>query len=248
MKNEKHPLDEFFKEGLSEHKIQPSASVWDKIEEAQPEPSRKKGAWFILRAAVVTLLIGLSTLFYFQNNDVETNNNVVSSPDIIEVEGPDKNNAAQKQNKATEGNKDKTETPKEEVKPKKKAVPIMRQSTSRPVYVSNDEVLQVIDEDALYAEDMKVADADISLQLKAERKAAATPIKVKVRLKPRAATEGFYANADEAEEETPRPSFKNRMQTYASSQMDNVLSGKPLEWPKVEKKQIEIPLPRILSN
>ncbi len=248
MKNEKHPLDEFFKEGLSEHKIQPSASVWDKIEEAQPEPSRKKGAWFILRAAVVTLLIGLSTLLYFQNNDVDTTNNVVSSPEAIEVDGPEKNNTEQKQNKATEDNKDKTETPKEEVKPKKKAVPIMRQSTSRPVYVSNDEVLQVIDEDALYAEDMRIADANIALQLKAERNAAATPIKVKVRLKPRAATEGFYANADKSKEETPKPSFKDRMQTYASSQVDNVLSGKPLEWPKVENKQIEIPLPKILSN
>lgn len=248
MKNEKHPLDEFFKEGLSEHKIQPSASVWDKIEEAQPEPSRKKGAWFILRAAVVTLLIGLSTLFYFQNNDVGINQNVVSSPEGIEVDGPDKENTEQKQNKATGDNKDKTEIPKEEVKPKKKAVPIMRQSTSRPVYVSNDEMFKVIDEEALYADDMKIADMDISLQLKEERKATATPIKMKVRVKPRAATKGFYANADEPEEEAPRPSFKDRMQTYASSQVDNVLSGKPLEWPKVEKKQIEIPLPRILSN
>ena len=248
MKNGKHPLDEFFKEGLSEHKIQPSASVWDKIEEAQPEPSQKKGAWFIMRAAVVTLLIGLSTLFYFQNNDVDTNNNVVSSPEGVEVDGPDKNNSSQKQNKTTEDNKDKKEAPKEEVKPKKRAVPIMRQSTTRPVYVSNDAVFQPIDEEALYADDMKIADTDISLQLKEEQKAEATPIRVKVRVKPRAATEGFYANVEEPKEGTPKASFKDRMQTYASSQMDNVLSGKPLEWPKVEKKQIEIPLPKILSN
>src|SRR5690606_26339486 len=147
MKNEKHPLDGFFKEGLNEHKIQPSASVWNKIEEAQPEPNHKKGAWLLLRAAVVALLIGLGVVFYFANREVEVNQNVVTGPDNFEVEGPEKNNSEQKQNKATEENKDKTDTPKEEAKPKKKAVPIMRQSTSRPIYVSNDAPLQPIDEE-----------------------------------------------------------------------------------------------------
>jgi len=248
MKNEKHPLDGFFKEGLNEHKIQPSASVWNKIEEAQPEPNHKKGAWLLLRAAVVALLIGLGVVFYFANREVEVNQNVVTGPDNFEVEGPEKNNSEQKQNKATEENKDKTDTPKEEAKPKKKAVPIMRQSTSRPIYVSNDAPLQPIDEEAFFAENTEVAFTDISLQLKEEKKHTATPIHIKVKVKPRAATEGFYANTDEPNEEEQKPSFRDRMQTYASSQMDNVLSGKPLEWPKVEKKQIEIPLPRILSN
>lgn len=247
MKNEKHPLDEFFKEGLSEHKIQPSASVWGKIEEAQPEPSRKAGAWMILRAAVITLLIGLGVVFYFQNRNVEVNQNVVTGPDNFEVEGPEKNNSDQKQSKSAEENKDKTDTPKEEVKPRKKAVPIMRQSTSRPIYVSNDEVLKPVDEEVLEEDEMLVAYADVELDVEEEKQIPA-PIKVKVRVRPKAATEGFYANAEEPKDEESRPSFKDRMQTYASAQMDNVLSGKPLEWPKVEKKQIEIPLPKILNN
>ena len=247
MKNEKHPLDEFFKEGLGEHKIQPSASVWDKIEEVQPEPSRNKGAWLILRAAVITLLIGLGVVFYFQNREVEINTNVVAGPEHNEVVGPDKKTTEQDQSKETEDNKGKTETPKEEVKPKKKALPIMRQSSSRPIYVSNDPVLTPVDEGALEEENTTVAYENVSLQLQ-EEKSGPAPIKVKVKVRPRAATQGFYANAEESKEEEARPSFKDRMQTYASSQVDNVLSGRPLEWPKVEKKQIEIPLPKILSN
>lgn len=247
MKNEKHPLDEFFKEGLGEHKIQPSASVWDKIEEAQPEPSRNKGAWLILRAAVITLLIGLGVVFYFQNRAVEINTNVVAGPEHNEVVGPDKKTTEKEQSKEAEDNKDKTETPKEEVKPKKKALPIMRQSSSRPIYVSNDPVLTPVDEGALEEENMTVAYENVSLQLQ-EEKPSPAPIKVKVKVRPRVATEGFYANVEEPKEEEARPSFKDRMQTYASSQMDNVLSGRPLEWPKVEKKQIEIPLPKILNN
>lgn len=63
-----NPIDELFKKQLGDHKMEPSSAVWSKIEASQNAGSSKAGGFYFLRAAVITLLIGLSSLLYFQQN------------------------------------------------------------------------------------------------------------------------------------------------------------------------------------
>jgi len=238
MKNEKHPLDEFFKEGLSEHKLKPSSTVWEKIEAAQPATEKnKKGGWYVMRAAVVVLLIGLSSVLYYQNNPVDENWAV--HPDNTETDGPDKEKTNKDKEKTqTEVKSSKTETDSKKSKKEKRAVPIMRQNAGRQIYVANDEVTTPVDEaDLQTEEELLLADID----LKVESTPGPAPIKVKFKVTPKAATQGFYANREKSGEE--KKDFKDKLYAYASSQFDNIKNGKPVELPKPEKKpQLEIDL------
>lgn len=241
--SDKHPLDEYFKEGLGEHKMKPSEAVWEKIQAAQPAPPQRKGGWYIMRAAVIVLLIGLSTVFYYQNN--LPGEDWVNTEVEHKVADPEKKSKDKGQEKEQGDKEQKTETEKNVEKPNNKAVPIMRQNTGRKIYVANDEILQPIDERLLADESEDVLMADVSL--KVEQKAKPAPLKVKFKVAPKAATEGFYANNDKPEEK--REAFKDKVYAYANNQFDNIKNGRPVELPKPDKKpQLEIDLGRIFNN
>ena len=243
--SDKHPLDEYFKEGLSDHKMQPSQSVWDKIEAAAPAPEKsRKGGWYIMRAAVVVLLIGLSSVFYYQNHSVDEN--WATAPDHTETKGPEKEKKTEDQQKGESGaavekkSEDKEGT--QEAKPKKKPVPIMRQSTGRQIYVSKDDALNPVDESSLM-DDSKAMLAAVDLKVVETSKPA--PVKIKFKVNPKVTTQGFYANESNVAEESKKD-FKDRLYAYASNQFENIKNGKPVELPKPEKKpQIEIDLGKI---
>ena len=63
--NSNNPIDSLFKQELESHQMKASEKVWDKIAAAQPAPRKRVAPIFILRAATVALLIGLSSLVYF---------------------------------------------------------------------------------------------------------------------------------------------------------------------------------------
>lgn len=244
--SDKHPLDEYFKEGLNEHKMQPSQSVWDKIEAAAPAPEKsRKGGWYIMRAAVVVLLIGLSSVFYYQNHGVDEN--WAAAPDHTETKGPEKEKKTEDQQKSESGTsvekKSESKEGGQEAKPKKKPVPIMRQSTGRQIYVSNEDALSPIDESSLMDESKPMLAA---VDLKVEEATKPVPVKIKFKVKPKVTTQGFYANEDSSEPAESKKDFKDRLYAYASNQFDNIKNGKPVELPKPEKKpQIEIDLGKI---
>lgn len=244
--SDKHPLDEYFKEGLNEHKMQPSQSVWDKIEAAAPAPEKsRKGGWYIMRAAVVVLLIGLSSVFYYQNHGVDEN--WAAAPDHTETKGAEKEKKTEEQQKSESGTsvekKSERKEGGQEAKPKKKPVPIMRQSTGRQIYVSNEDVLSPIDESSLMDESKPMLAA---VDLKVEEATKPAPVKIKFKVKPKVTTQGFYANEDSSEPAESKKDFKDRLYAYASNQFDNIKNGKPVELPKPEKKpQIEIDLGKI---
>lgn len=245
--SDKHPLDEYFKEGLNEHKMQPSQSVWDKIEAAAPAPEKsRKGGWYIMRAAVVVLLIGLSSVFYYQNHGVDEN--WAAAPDHTETKGPEKEKKkTEDQQKGESGTsvekKSESNEGGQEAKPKKKPVPIMRQSTGRQIYVSNEDALSPIDESSLMDESKPMLAA---VDLKVEEATKPAPVKIKFKVKPKVTTQGFYPNEESSEPAESKKDFKDRLYAYASNQFDNIKNGKPVELPKPEKKpQIEIDLGKI---
>ena len=238
--SDKHPLDEYFRKGLDEHKLKPSQSVWEKIEAAEPQPESRNGGWYIMRAAVVTLLIGLSAVFYYQNNRV--GDDLVGTP--VETEPANTGEKGKEQDKAQNKKSETKGTTKEVQKPKKKAVPIMRQNTGKQIYVAKEDVLSPVDEESLMEESEEFMLADVSLKVREQQEPA--PLKVKFKVTPKAATEGFYAGKD-AEEK--KEAFKDKVYAYANNQFENIKNGRPLELPKPTKKpQLEIDLGKIFNN
>lgn len=248
---EKNPLDEYFKQGLEGHETKPSASVWDKIEAGTESEESKKGAgWYLMRAAVVTILIGLSTWVFYQSNSFES-----FDPDRID----EQHNVVTNTNEKADSDKEqkqqgnKAETGENQDKPKKESkdervIPIMKEPTrNNTIYVNNEpkEALpEVADEKAL---DQQENWEPNSIALEVSEKDEVTPVRVKVKLKP-ATTPAFYTDEALAKAEEKK-GFKEKLYAYASDQFDNIKSGKPLELPKADKKpQLEINLGRIFNN
>lgn len=251
---EQNPLDEYFRKGLEGHETKPSASVWDKIEKATESQSSSRGAgWYFMRAAMVTVLIGLSTWVFYQNQDFYDSGEgfipVEETPVVINNKEPGTEEKSRKDLKKEEpasgAQKEKKESTRESDK-QNKVVPIMKQPAAKSIYVNNDQAVpEVIDEEVLATENQQWQPMEIALNVPAETANEVTPVKVRVKLKP-ATTPAFYANQGEEED---RSGFKEKLYAYANTQFDNLLSGKPLELPKTEKKpQLEINLGRIFNN
>lgn len=257
---EKNPLDEYFKEGLEGHKILPSASVWDKIEAGvQTKSNRKAGVWLLLRAAMITIFLGLSTWVFYQNNDFKVgqknpaNNISFTEPSATGNTEGDNSATQEKGNEVKKGaDKEEKNLKPEKEKKQNKVIPIMTQPVkSKPIYVKTEVEPGLIDESQLADNDTWMPESDIILNAgRTNNTKLATPVKVKIKLKP-ATTPAFYAdgNADETNEGGTKAGFKERAYAYANNQFENLLAGKPLELPKPEKKpQLEIDLGRFFNN
>ncbi len=238
--NRKHPIDDFFKEELDGHQLKPKASVWEKIEsEIQPASSSRKGGYFFMRAAVISLLIGLSALLYFQNNE----DSMRQLNPISHSNNPEADEEAKSEGKEDHAGSKKQKPEAKSEKPaakKRQAIPVMNPSAGRKnIYVArppeddfhqvSDEELLAVNEEPLLTEELRVDEP--------------RRYKVKVKLNPNT-VKAFYAQADSSAQEDGRLSEK--LLAYANNQMDNLLSGKKIELPKAERKpQLEINLPRI---
>ena len=256
---ENNPLDEYFKEGLKGHEIQPSASVWDKIEAGvQTKSNRKAGVWLLLRVAMITIFLGLSTWVFYQNNDFKigegdkleditfTQPGVTVDPTGTSADKQDKGNDVKKDSDKEE----KTTTP-EKVKKEKRVIPIMTQpSKSKTIYVKGEASPAVVDESVLVSNDAWAPDNSVVLDAGRIATNKVTPVRVKLKLKP-ATTPAFYAdnNTANAAADEDEPGFKEKVYAYANNQFENLMAGKPLELPKPEKKpQLEIDLGRFFNN
>jgi len=247
----KHPIDEYFRKELEGHKVAPSASVWEKIETQTQSKSKKRGGVYLLRAAMITLLVGLSTYFYFEDNSnslmtVEPVNTPVTTVDVNEedssADSPSKKEEGEDRKEAEDKTgSDKTEVKNEQKKAKPQRLPSPQVNT-RQRYVENttqsNELMDVVDEEALFAEEEPL----ISEELKVEEKPRKSRIKVK--LSPNT-IESFYA---EAQEEEKDKDLGNRMLAYANTQVSNLVNGRKLELPKTQSKpQLEFNLPRLFN-
>lgn len=234
----KHPIDELFKQELKEHKIEPSAAVWEKVAASQMASGQTKKGLFILRAASVALLVGISALFYFNRNQMDLQ---VSHPQSIEnaiVAGPETTPAAKKDQPTNEPSSTGTELPSEPAKanspkpnPKAKAkkqtarvIPVLQQTIADPILALND--LQSVDYE-LSSESAEEID---------------NPNVLRIRLQiPE--LKGNYAKP-----ESTKADLGQKMWAYASNQYERVRAGESLELPNTDDAKIEIPLPDFINR
>lgn len=248
---EKHPIDDFFKKGLAGHTTKPSPAVWEKIAAETGASSESKGGWYMMRAAVVVLLIGLSTWVYYQNNP----QGHLTGPDLEEtVSEGTRENSPEKKSPPTEDKKQGKETPAQIKKEKEKSeVPIMQMKNARnSIYVANDALPEVVEEETLVVEnEQPLATGQLDpAKVKSEE---APQFRVKVRLTKPVTASAFYTSREgqtgDGPEKKPELGFKEKVYAYASDQFGNLVKGRPLELPKTEKRpQLEINLDKLLNN
>lgn len=249
---EQHPIDKHFKDRLNDHKTTPSDKVWERISSELETGSgrNRSGGWYMMRAAVVVLLVGISSLLYFQNHEVALS----TVQDSVATEGPENTDTKDKKQEpaAATGKKQSEDQPEKEgsegTRPQKKtrkAIPIVHPNNhTAPIVVSNEERMPEVDESQLYDEEEMV----LTVELDPSRTEAKKEPNFKVRMKLNPATaKAFYANNEdkpaEAEEDK---NIKDKVFAYATDQIDNLKSGKRLELPKTERKpQLEINLDKL---
>lgn len=267
---EKNPIDELFKQGLEKKEIKPSDAVWSKIEETLEPEENKRGGFYFMRAAVVTLLVGLSSWIFFQNggdNFGDTQTGFENPTEYADpTQGVDKkepgsknnttNTAVKKkdepkaQSKEKSGSKDKKET-----KPIKrsKVTPMMKGSgPSGTQYVNADlpikhKELPIVDETSLVGNEPLIEAENLEVKKSVKSK------KFKIRYTVPVTEKAYYADkGQEVEKEKEnKPKFKARVFAYASTQFDNLMKGEPLELPKTDTKgnpQLEISIGKIFSD
>ncbi|MGB0177130.1 MAG: hypothetical protein ACPF9D_08185 [Owenweeksia sp.] len=245
---EENPIDELFRKQLENRELKPSDAVWAKIESGVSRKKQGRKGHYWMRAAVVTLLMGVSSWVYFTQNEsvlikVQTNpeKNVVQeqSPETKKQQPGQRSADPQKEQPGEKKSQEKSEPAKREI------VPIMRNSKIREHHFvqeqipteTNEELLAVNDNFELESVDLKVEDT----------KKQQPPIKLKYMVP--VTQKSFYA--DQGENEVKKPKLKERVFAYANDQFSNILNGEPVELPKSESKgkpQLEINLGKLFNN
>ncbi len=250
---EKNPIDELFKQGLENKEIKPSDAAWSKIEEAMMPEDSKKGGFYFMRAAVVTLLVGLSSWVYISNNPLDFGTDNPIPPTSIDINGldntvagsgdPVKGASTKSSTKSTTGKDPKASSVK---KKERKIVPILRSSGSPLVKLVSIEttISPAIEDLRMMDHEMFVTPALITEdENKQKTQTIGSPVTEKT----------YYADKGETEEEKPvkKLKFKERVFAYASDQFNNLISGEPLELPKTELNgtpKLEISLGNFLTK
>ena len=240
---EKNPIDDLFRDRLEAHAQKPSANVWDSIESGIEPKQKRVAPLFMLRAASVALLIGISSVWYFnQHQDDLTHIEVDRGKNVAETkkEGP----ATTKQ--PEEQGPEKKKPAKKEAEEKEKTVPVMnsRPSKSHQIFVSTEipPVKEEVDEQIeAQTELLPLEDLEKPTQ-------NSTP-KIKVRFKVNPTVTGYYADAQKEDlVETQKP-LKEKVWAYASNQVGNIINGRKIDSPiKKGKPELEINLPEIFNN
>lgn len=253
---EKNPIDELFKQGLEQKELTPSDAVWEKIQEViEPEES-KKGGFYLMRAAVITLFVGLSS-WVFLTNTTNGGGTSFGDPNVTGIEIMDNSGTLNTVATNTDETEPKTSTPTEPKKsikstkePIKKRVikPTMGGTTiKRQRYVAND-----LDVFPVAAEDYSMQDQELlqAEELQLEKNENKNNFKLRYRVPVTKGT--YYADKGTQEiENAPKPKFSERVFAYASDQVGNLISGDPLELPKTDTKvnpQLEISLGSLFNN
>lgn len=244
-----HPIDEFFHRELEAHESKPSAAVWDSIQKEIPQQQKNK-AWgiYLLRAASITLLLGMSTLFYFERNaeDLIPGEPIKNTPvgTTDRSEGEDK--SASQEEEQSPGKKTESEEGKNEVSPEDKPKLVAPSVSRKQRFVDNTQLkdLPEINEAELWAsEEEPLLSESLKVEDKPER------YRIKVKLSPNT-IKSFYADsgADNEAVDQAKPGFGDRLFAYANDQVNNLVNGRKLELPKTETKpQLSFNLPRIIK-
>ena len=232
----KHPIDSLFEKELKEHQIKPSDKVWEKVAASQQGAKPKREGWLMLRAAAVALLIGISSLIYYNRNASELDLNNIGDTDQSWVAGPETTpNTKNDEPKSSVKTEDpKKEEPKAKTnqktpakKPKKtgaRVIPVLQQTISEPILAFND---------------LGEVDSDLPLEAAED---IDNPEVYKVRVQLPKLNGATYSTEKKSKD------LGERMWAYASDQYERVKSGEFIELPKAENTKIEIPLPDFINR
>lgn len=244
--SDKNPIDELFKQKLKGHKIAPSNAAWEKIATATQVKSSGFKPMYLMRAAVVILLMGVSGLVYFQNNTER-----ILKPDTIDIL-PQKVQVAPAEVEQIEENKAPVDVAQIEATKSVMevaavtSIPLKGVKTTGSVAAKEPKttnniiipVTEIIDIEAAQIPDEKL-DA---------RKVADWKPKVELKLKATIPVTEEWMKESNVEKEDDKK-LKDKVFAYANDQMNNLLSGKKLNFPKTPKGKpsLEINLDKLLN-
>jgi hypothetical protein len=241
----KNPIDSLFKQELKEHQIQPSAAAWERIAAAQQGSSKKNGAVFLWRAASISLLIGLSSVFHFNRNlkdlgldtPLEAATAFVVEYEVASPVTPENNREEPKQNvQKQDPKKGNSSSPKTAKKSQKNAGSKARKSSSRVIPL----LQQRMPDPILAFNDLMPVSGGFDLE---ETEVIPDPGVYRVRVD----LPNLRGNYETNPTQKTRP-FSERMWAYASDQFERVKAGESLELPKTDDATIEIPLPDFINR
>jgi hypothetical protein len=243
-----NPIDRLFKERLQEHEMQPSAAVWQKVAAAQKSQNSKTSPLFMLRAAAIALLIGISAVVRFSGNQGS-----LSAYQPLTLHEKGVNLTAQEPLKNTSAPKPQKEAPAQVAKKqnaKRESVtktPLLAQKqpaktrlavvTTNPPEVNEqglklDSELPIVGEEATIA--LAVADEN-------------TAPKYSITIRSLPETKGDYST-ENSEEGKPELSQKEKLMAYASTQVNRLLAGEKPQLPKTNKTpQLAIAIPKMFK-
>lgn len=248
---DKNPIDDFFRRNLEDHTTKPSDGVWEKINanisHQEDQKSGNAGGRYLLRAAVIIVLVGLSSVFYFERhrNDLMNINPIEKMPSAKGNNPSGKSTV--KDNKETTGQKSDQQ---QNADKQDKVVPIMKQSpTPKAIYVSNTKkrpVLKVENPTTVNPdEDTEFREAQTSVNTIAQQEET-PPLKVRLKLKQSVPNKELYGKYKSEDSEG---GIKEKLYAYATDQFDNLKEGKRLKLPLPEgKPELEINLGKIFNR
>jgi len=227
---EKHPIDELFSKGVEEHEIQPSAKVWDSISSEVQPVAKKSTGWLALRAASVSLIIGLSGWLYFTGDFQQSTNKSTNVPVIKEQPNSKPVVDYEPQDKTF-----KTADAEE-------AGHLSTATTGRLVAANNK--LPVIENESELESGYPLFE---DTKLKIEEPAKRQKVKIKLNYNTASTAEQLYEN--EQQQEEGQHEIGEKLWAFASNQFNNIVSGAPVEMPKRKSKpQLEINLDKIFNR
>ena len=234
---ENNPIDNYFKNSLESHEVKASPEVWERVVEGTESGSNRGVVWFLMRAAVIVLMISIGTWFIVDGPQPQQG--VVVYPDVELEDGNTKPSSTKTQpgKKSTTPAQSEKPTEKQKTQNKnKKAMPIMKQTQSRsPIYVSNEPLIEFEETRLVEEEEIELATIELDASQLAAYGQSSPPMKLKLSNPP-------------VEEPVVEEDLKTRVYAYANNQFDNIRNGRPLESPRIGKPQLQINLNRLFNN
>jgi len=240
-----NPIDSLFQQKLGGHQMEATDKVWEKIAAKQSAPSKKLAPIFYLKAASVVLLIGLSSLMYFNNNAERLMNLRIERKDpsgpelskqqiaaqiisaVIDEPENDPRETEPKETPKKTATKEPKSTPVKASTKKSRVIPILKTFNADP-YLALNEV------DALGAEVLGMEEPEVLTK-------APSRVKIKVHIPE---LKGYYG-PDTTQLESAE--IGERLWAYASDQFDRIVAGERPSLPKT-KSELSIPLPDFINR
>lgn len=231
---EQNPIDQHFRDQLQDLEREPSAGVWDKIAEEIPQQKSNKRVLY-LRAASVALLLGLSSVWFINENGIfssEEPSVVNASPKVLprlQADSPRRVAAtpdfAELPPIAQSGTTHKSRDEGKAESRKQKPLPYMA--------TVNEEAL-----DAAHREYYAVNAVALDTS-------AWNP---RVRFTVKLPQEGDLDALDEGKLEKQKK-LQEKLWAYTTSQVENLLNGRKPELPKTEARPVlEVNLSNLINN